>query len=121
MHKSKGLGAHLKKVNNTACRPVSTTVVYTHTYGNRNHMDLCLPGSGGLRMCSSQTIRNITHILLFLDNLLMFYQAFGVNLSFNHVNRCGIFVVGVACTSIGHCASIRTNYSVYTMYTYPDI
>ncbi len=32
----------------------------------------------------------IAHILLFLDDLLMFYQAFGMNLSFN---RCGMFVL----------------------------
>ncbi len=41
--------------------------------------------------------------LLFLDNLLMFYQAFGVNLSFN---RCDMFVAGGACASISYCTSI---------------
>ena len=43
-------------------------------------MGLCLQGSGHLPMCSSQTNQNITHILLFLDDLLMFYQVFGVKL-----------------------------------------
>ena len=44
-------------------------------------MDLCLQASGDLRMCGSQTDQNIAQILLFLDDLLMFYQAFGMNLS----------------------------------------
>ncbi len=39
-----------------------------------------LQGSGNLRMCGSQTDRNTARILVFLDDLLMFYQAFGVNL-----------------------------------------
>ncbi len=43
-------------------------------------MELCLQGSGDLRMCGSQRDRNTARILMFLDNLLMFYQAFGVNL-----------------------------------------
>ena len=65
-------------------------MVYTRIYGNRDHMDLCLQGSGDLHMCGSQMDRNIAHsrILLFLDDLLMFYQAFGVNLS---LDRCGMF------------------------------
>ncbi len=46
-------------------------------------MDLCLQESGDLRICGSQTEQNIAQILLFLDDLLMFYHAFGVNLSFN--------------------------------------
>ena len=40
----------------------------------------CLQESGDLRMCGSQTDGNISRILVFLDNLLRFYQAFGVNL-----------------------------------------
>ena len=55
-------------------------------------------------MCGSQMDQNITRILLFLNDLLMLYQAFCVNLSFN---RCGMFVAGGACTSIRYCASIR--------------
>ncbi len=47
-------------------------------------------------ICRSETDRNIARILLFHDNLLMFYQAFGVNLSFN---RCGMFVGGESYTS----------------------
>ncbi len=42
-------------------------------------MDLCLQGSGALRMCDSQTDQNTAQILVFLDDILMFYQAFGVN------------------------------------------
>ncbi len=42
-------------------------------------MLLCLQGSGDLHMCGSQTDRNIARILVFLDDILMFYQAFGVN------------------------------------------
>ncbi len=58
-----------------------------------------------VRMYSSQTDQNIIQILLFLDNLLMIYQAFGVNLRLN--NRC-MFVARGACTSIRYCAYIRT-------------
>ncbi len=43
-------------------------------------MDLCLQGRGDLRMCGSQTGRNTARILVFWGDLLMFYQAFGVNL-----------------------------------------
>ena len=43
-------------------------------------MDLCLQGSGYLRMCGSQTDWNTARNLVFLDDLLFFYQAFGVNL-----------------------------------------
>ncbi len=53
----------------------------------------------------SQTDWNIAQMLLFLDNLLIFYQAFSVNLTFN---RCGMFVAGGGCTFIRDCASIRT-------------
>ncbi len=38
-----------------------------------------------MHICS-YTDQNIARILLFLDDLLMFHQAFGMNLSFN---RCG--------------------------------
>ena len=41
-------------------------------------------------MCASQR-PDIIQILLFLDDLLMFYQAFGMNLS---LNMCGIFIAG---------------------------
>ncbi len=46
---------------------------------------------------------NSTQILLFIDDILIVYQAFGVNLSFN---RCGVFVVGRACISVRYCISI---------------
>ena len=36
-------------------------------------------------MCGSQMDQNIARILLFLDDILMCYQLFGMNLSFN---RC---------------------------------
>ena len=94
-----------KNFNNKAYCLVPTTVVYMHIYGSRNHMDPCLQGSGDLCMCGSQTDQNIAQILPFLDNLLMFYQAVGVNLSFN---RCDMFVAGGACAFIRYCASIRT-------------
>ncbi len=51
-------------------------------------MDLSLHRSSDLRMCGSW---NIAQILLFFDDLLMLYQAFGVHMSFN---RCGRFVAG---------------------------
>ena len=43
-------------------------------------MDLCLQGRGDFRMCGSQTDQNTASILVFWDELLMFYQAFGVHL-----------------------------------------
>ncbi len=43
-------------------------------------MDLCLQGGGDLHMCGSQMDKNIALILGFLYDLLMFSQAFGVNL-----------------------------------------
>ncbi len=49
------------------------------------------------RVCKSQMDWSISQILLFLDNLSMFYQAFGVNLSFD---KCGMLVAGGACASI---------------------
>ena len=82
---------------------VFTHVIYTV---NRNRVDLCLQASGGLRMCGSQTDRNTAQILVFLDDLLMFYQQFGVNLMW-----C-VFAAGV-CASMRACACIRT-YSVLT-------
>ncbi len=48
--------------------------------------------------------QNIVRILLFLNDLL-FYQAFGVNLS---CKRCGMFDAGGYCTSIRYCTSVRT-------------
>ncbi len=99
------LGCVPKKFNNKACCPVPTTGVYTHIYGNRNHMDLCLQGRCNLRMSDNQTEQNIAQILLFLDDPSMFYQAFGVSLSFN---RRGMFVAGGSCASIRYCTSIRT-------------
>ncbi len=76
-----------------------------HINGNKNHVELFLQGSGDLQMCGSQADQNITHILLFRDDLLMFCEAFGVNLSFN---RCDKFVAGGACLSSRYCTSIKT-------------
>ena len=59
---------------------------------------------------AAKRTRNITQILLSLDDLLMFYQAFGVNLSFN---RCGMFVAGRAYTSIRGCTSIQCYKDIY--------
>ncbi len=48
-------------------------------YGNRKYyVDLYLQASADLHMCCSQTDRNIAQILLFLGDVLMFYQAFSV-------------------------------------------
>ncbi len=78
-HKCKALiGCTSKNFNNKVCRPMPTTVVYS---GNRNHINLCLQGSGDLRMCGSQTDWNITLILMLIGDLLTFHHAFGVNLS----------------------------------------
>ncbi len=65
-------------------------------------------------MRGSQTDQSIAQILLFLGNLLMFYQAFSVNLSFN---KCVMFVAGAGCTSIRYCVSLRT-YIRYTLCWY---
>ncbi len=72
-----GLGCTSINFNNKACRPVPTICIYMV---NRNRVDLCLQGSGDLCMCGSQTDQNIARVLVFLDDLLMFYQAFGMNL-----------------------------------------
>ncbi len=47
---------------------------YTLHMVNRNHMDLCLQGSGSLCICGSQTDRNIAKILVSLDDLLCFIR-----------------------------------------------
>ncbi len=70
--------------NNKACRPARTTHIYTV---NRNCVDLCLQGNGDFPICNSQTDQNTTQILVVLDDILMFYKAFGVDL----------FVAGGAC------------------------
>ncbi len=80
---------HLKNFNNKGLLTVT---------GTTNDLDVCLLGSADLHMCCSQMDQNIAGILFFLNNLLMFYQAFGLNLSFNH--ECGMFVAGGACASI---------------------
>ncbi len=76
-------------------------------------MDLCLPGSGDLRKSSSQTDQNMAQILLFHDDLLMLYQAFGVNLFFIKDVVC-LLLEGPA--RLIRYASIRT-YSVYKVIT----
>ena len=64
-----------KNFDNKACHLVSTTVVYTHIYGIEElRGPLLTQRSGNLRMCGSQTDWNIAQILLFLDNLLIFYR-----------------------------------------------
>ncbi len=102
-----------KNFNNKACHLFLQKTVYKfmqHSYSNRNHMDLWgLQGSGDLHIQKILN-QNITQILLFLHDLLLFYQAFSVNLSFN---RCGMFVAGGVCPSVRYCASTRT-YSVFT-------
>ncbi len=54
-----------------------------------------LKGSADLCMCGGQIDPNITQNLMFLDDLLIFYQAFDTNLPFSW---CDIFV--------GDCMSI---------------
>ncbi len=43
--------------NNKACHLVPTIRIPVYTV-NRNHVDLCLQGSGDLHMCGSQTVWN---------------------------------------------------------------
>ena len=63
--------------------------IYTHTHIQRINLDFCLQGSGDLRNCCSQTEENIAWILVLPADILMSYQAFAVNLSFN---RCGMLL-----------------------------
>ena len=82
MRECKGLGVHLLI---SIITPViwNEQQLYIRTFTvTGTTLDLyCLQGSGDLRMCSSQkTDRNITQILLFLDDLLMLFQAFALNL-----------------------------------------
>ncbi len=69
MHKCKGLGA---RITISIMKPMlssnQNTVVYTRIYGNMNHVDLRSQGSGNLGKCGGQSDRNITRILLFLDD-----------------------------------------------------
>ena len=66
-----GLGCSYINFKNKACRPVSTIRT---CMVNSNRVDLRLQGSGNICMCGS-----LTDLLLFLDDLLMFYHTFGVN------------------------------------------
>ena len=66
------LGCTSINFNNKPCRPVPTIRIYTV---NRNRVDLCLQGSGDLRMCGSQTDRNTARILMFFTVL---WQSFNV-------------------------------------------
>ncbi len=91
VHKCKGLGPCLKNFKYKAYGPVPTAVVCTGTHfcSERNYMDLCLQGIGNLLMCCcSQMDQNITQILLFLDDQLLFYQAFHVIFFFNRCGTC---------------------------------
>ena len=108
MSEFNNLGARLKIsiiINNKACRPIRKTVVYTHIYGNKNHVGLCLQGSGGLRMCGSQNGLEYSSNLFLDDGRLVFYQAFGVDLSFK---RCGMLVEGLS-VYYRYCAPQRIN------------
>lgn len=49
---------------------------------------ICLPGTGDLYICS-QTYLNTFWILLFLDNLLRFYQTISMTLPFRLCDRFG--------------------------------
>ncbi len=68
VHECKGLGA-LRLLMSTI-KPVVRYLQYTVS---RNRVDLCLHGNGDLRMCGSQTDRSTARILVFLDDLLIFY------------------------------------------------
>ncbi len=71
MHECKGFGA---------CLLISTIKSVIRYRVNRNRVDLYLQGSGNLCMCGSQTDWNTVRIFVFLDDLLMYYQAFDANL-----------------------------------------
>ena len=71
-----GLGCASINSNNKICRPVPTMRIYVV---NRNRVDLCLQESGDLNARQPNVVEYCSNFI-FLDNLLMFYQAFGVNL-----------------------------------------
>ncbi len=73
-----GLGCPSINFSDKACHPLPTIHIYMYMV-NRNHMNLCLQASADLLMFGSQIDQNIARILI-LDDLLMFCQAFGVNL-----------------------------------------
>ncbi len=81
----KVLGACLKTFNNKACRPVHTTVVYIiYIFTVTGTMWTFLYKEVPICACVGRQPNGreyIARILPFLDNLLMFYQAFGVSLS----------------------------------------
>ncbi len=101
-----GFGCTSKNFNIKAYRLVSTRVVYIRIF----HVFMVTGTTWtftymAVAICTCVTPKG-AWILLYLDDLLMFYQAFGVNLSFS---RYGIFVAGGVCASIrSHCVSKRT-------------
>ena len=79
VHECKGLGVHpLVSIIKLVIRYLP--VHYAYIYKQEPRGPLFIQGSGNVRMCGSQTDRNIAQILVFLDDLLMFYKAFDVNL-----------------------------------------
>ncbi len=106
MREWKGLGVRLKiSIMKPVIRYLQHYSVYTRTYDIRNMWTFVYKE---VEICASAAARR-TGISLefycfftFLDSLFMFYQAFGVNLSFN---RCDIFLSGGSCMSIRYCAS----------------
>ncbi len=56
------------------------------------------------RMCGGQKGAKIAQILLFLDDLLIFYQASGMSLPFTW---CGLFIAGGAWVPVRNRVSIR--------------
>ena len=92
-----GLRYAFKNFNNKTCRLVPASVVLMRGFVYKE-VAICA--------CTAAKQTGISlKFLLLLDDLLMFYQALGMNLSFN---RCDIFVAGGACVSIRYCAAIRT-------------
>ncbi len=76
MRECKGLDARLFLLNFNNYVVWYLQYAYTRVYGKqelcehiyiviRNHMDLCLQGSGDLRMCGSQADLNTARILVF--------------------------------------------------------
>ncbi len=79
-------------LNNKACNPVPTTVVYMQINSIMNHVEVYKQGSGDWCMWRSQMDRNIAQISLLFDDLLMSYQAFGVNLMWYFCSWRGLHV-----------------------------
>ncbi len=100
--------------NNKARHPVPTIRIYMYTV-NRNCVDLCLQGSGDLRMCGSQTDWNIARILMFFT---VFGWSFDVlsGIWCQFVAKCFLLQGGVRL--LGHALLLRHIRYAYELFCF---